>query len=167
MSKEKFKFDGLDEYIATLHKMADANQFEDAIGSAIYVGADIVADAIRKEIEAIPTRPPNLRGSPEHKLSGLLAVQKRALLNSLGITSLRETAGIYDVKIGFDGYNSVVTKTWKKGQPNSMIARSIESGTSWLSKTSFMTKAINSSKAKAEKEMAIELDNQIKKIMEE
>lgn len=42
---------------------------------------------------------------------------------------------MYNVKIGFDGYNNIRSKRWPQGQPNQMVARAIESGTSWMSKT--------------------------------
>ena len=75
--------------------------------------------------------------------------------------------GFYNVKIGFDGYNSVKTKRWPSGQPNAMVARSIESGTSWMTKQPFMRKAEQASKSQCEHVMSETVDIEIKKIIGE
>ena len=80
---------------------------------------------------------------------------------------MRNDGGFRNVKIGFDGYNYVKTKTWPKGQPNAMVARSIESGTSWMSKQPFMRKAESSSKSRCEQAMADTINKELTKIVKE
>jgi hypothetical protein len=67
------------------------------------------------------------------------------------------------VKLGFDGYNDVVTDKYPSGQPNQLIARAIESGTSWLQPCHFMSKAQNANKAAVEAKMAETCDAEIAK----
>ena len=66
---------------------------------------------------------------------------------------------------GFDGYNEDVTKKWPHGKPNSMIARSIEGGTSWKAKHPFIAPAVRSSRDAAEKAMAEEIEKSIQETM--
>lgn len=71
---------------------------------------------------------------------------------------MQNDAGYINVKIGFDGYNA-------NGVANVLMARIFESGTSKVQKHPFVRPAVNSSKARAEAEMARILDKEIKNIM--
>ena len=126
---------GLDEYLVKLSRLEQASK-EEICGKAIYEGAGIVADAIRNELDAIPTD--ESFGTQEHPAQGIKAIQKAGLEYSLGISEMREEDGFLNVKVGFDGYNRVITKKWPNGQPNQMVARAAESGTSWLQKSPFV-----------------------------
>lgn len=141
---------GIDQYIEQLTNLEFTAH--DAIGRAIYKGADIVADQIRANIGQIPK-------------SLCSNVQRHGLLDSLGIASMRDDGGMFNVKIGFDGYNSHVTKKYPKGHPNSMIARAIESGTSFSGKHPFVAPAVRATKDAAERAMAEEINKQIEKQM--
>lgn len=152
-----------DEYLYRLSKLA-AGSREKVCGSAIYAAADIVADAIRQELESVPTD--EGFGTPKDPVKGIKAVQKEALLQSLGITKMQDRGdGYLDVKIGFDGYNPLKTKRWPNGQPNQLIARSLESGTTWMTKTPFVKRAVTKSKKKALEEMKKSVQTSIEKIM--
>ncbi len=111
----KMTVKGLEKYISDLTQIDNATDEE--IGKAIFAGAAIVADAARSGIQSIPVGKNPVRGeiTPE---------QKAGLLEGLGIASMQVSGSTLNVKIGMDGYNS-------KGQPNSMILRSVEAGTSW------------------------------------
>ena len=106
-------------------------------------------------------------GTPENKTIGPNSYQKEGLRQSIGIASLRNDGGFWNVKIGFDGYNGLKTKTWPQGQPNAMVARSVESGTSWMQKQPFMRKAEQSSRSACEKAMSEAVDKEIQKIIGE
>lgn len=134
---------------------------EEFIGGALYAGAAIAADLVRAELEKLPTD--ESFGTPSHQTRGPSAVQKEGLSSSLGIASMRENgSGLYDVKVGFDGYNQVQTKRWPKGQPNQMVARSVESGTSWMAKNPFIKRAA----AKSRKAVRAAMETHIKKTVE-
>jgi hypothetical protein len=91
--------------------------------------------------------------------------QRAGLKESMGIAGFRNDDGYLNVKIGFDGYNSHTTKTYPKGQPNVMIARALERGTSFSPATPFVNKAVNRVRAQAEAKMQKTLDEEIKKTM--
>lgn len=78
---------------------------------------------------------------------------------------MQNDKGYLNVKIGFDGYNRTKTEKYPKGQPNQLVARGVESGTSWKQKKPFIRPAVNRTKKKAEQMMAEILDKEINKIM--
>ncbi len=137
----KITFSGLNDYELMISRLAKST--EDVAGRAIYAGADIVADAIRQNLSGLPER---------------TGVTKRGLKDGLGIAPMQNDAGYINVKIGFDGYNA-------NGVANVLMARIFESGTSKVQKHPFVRPAVNSSKARAEAEMARILDKEIKNIM--
>ena len=153
-----------DEYIARIEKMARESR-EKILGPAIYDAANVVTDAVREKLSTVPT---DERWVPYGTVkAGPRKVELVALENSLGIAKLQDNNGFLNVKVGFDGYNGLQTKTWPQGQPNSMVARAIQSGTSWMSKQPFMRKAEQASKAPCEAVMSEVVDREIAKIMKQ
>lgn len=141
---------GIDQYIDQLRNLEYTGR--ETIGKAIYVGADIVADAVKANINALPS-------------SACTDVEKAGLIAGFGIAKMQDENGYFNVKLGFDGYNDNVTKKWPKGKPNSMIARSIEAGTSWKPKHPFVAPAVRANKDAAEKAMAEEIEKSIQETM--
>ena len=156
-----FKFEGVDELIKQYQKLQ--NNADEMIGAAIYNGAGVVMKAVESAVSNIATD--DRFGTDTSPTSGPSSIQKAGLQHSLGIAKLRDDNGFRNVKIGFDGYNRVKTKTWPQGQPNAMVARSVESGTSWMQKQPFMRKAEQSSRARCEKVMSETVDKEIQKII--
>lgn len=150
--------DGIDKYINSLEEISNAT--DEMIGKAIYEGAKVVTDEIRGALEGLPVD--NRIAKNGETLTGISQAQKSGLLDGLGITTMRKDDS-YNVKVGFDGYNNVKTKTWPKGQPNSMIARSLESGTSFRAKNPVISKATRAAKAQAEEAMAKAFDDELEK----
>lgn len=134
---------GIDQYVTLLQNL-EYSAF-DAMGSAIYVGAGIVADEVNKQIRGLPD-------------TACTKKEKAALIDGLGISKMQNDNGYMNVKIGFDGYDSVKTEKYPKGHAVSMIARAIEKGTSFRAATPFVSRAVRATKDKAEKAMAAELD---------
>ena len=133
-------------------------------GQAIYAGADIVADAVKAQIQALPVS--DAWGSPGNPRHGVTAVEKKGLLESFGIAPA-QTQGYYtNVKLGFGGYNDDKTDDWPRGKPNVMIARAIESGTSWSDKHPFFNKALQASRKRAEERMKEVMEREIQTAME-
>lgn len=156
-----FKFEGVDELVAQYEKL-DRNSHE-VIGKAIYQGASVVMKSVVSAVDGLTVD--NRFGTETAPTNGPSTIQKIGLQQSLGIAPMRQDGDFWNVKIGFDGYNSVHTKTWPQGQPNSMIARSIESGTSWMRKQPFMRKAEQSSRGACERAMSDVVDKEIAKII--
>ena len=130
---------GLDEYTRALSRL-DLIARDRVCGKAIYAGAKVVADAIKAAISELPEG--KGRGTPENPLAGPSRPQKKGLLAGFGITPMREDNGFLNVKAGFAGYNGVKTKRWPNGQPNAMVARSVERGTSFMRPNPFVKKAV-------------------------
>ena len=141
---------GMDKYLSKLQNLEF--QTDEMIGNAIYKGADIVADAIKANIQNLPS-------------SACTETEKAGLLSGFGIAKMQDENGYFNVKAGFDGYNEDVTKRYPRGKPNSMIARSIEGGTSWKPKHPFIGPAVRTTKDQAEQVMAEEIEKQIKSTM--
>lgn len=160
----RIEMKGLDEYTAALSRL-ERSLKESVIRPAIYDGADISADAIRGELQALPTQggmgPPVARVP----LQGPNKAQKKALLESFGITKMREDDGSYDVRLGFDGYNKIKTKTWPKGQPNVVVARAVERGTSFMAANPFIKRAMGRARKPALGAMRKSVDKSLKNIM--
>lgn len=151
---------GIDNYTAELQNLSVSAPR--VVGRAIYEGAKIVADEIKKNINNLPV---DDRSYVEGTRDGPTTLQKKALYSSFGIAALRNDNGFMNVKAGFDGYNKVETTRWPNGQPNAMIARSIEAGSSTIKKHPFVAPAVRATREKAERKMAEVLDSEIKKSM--
>lgn len=151
---------GLDSYISYLQKIDLVT--DDAIGEAVYEMAKVVADKVRSSIQALPTVSNEANIATYKKgYSRLSDKEKQGLLDGFGISPLQEDSGYINVKLGFDGYNSVKTKKYPKGQPNALIARVTESGSSYREKTPFIRPAVNASKKQAEQAGQMKIDEKI------
>ena len=156
-----FKFEGVDELVKQYEKLG--NKTDEIVGNAVYKGAAVVMRAVESAVDNITTD--NRFGTEDNPINGPSSIQKEGLRHGLGIAKMRDDNGFRNVKIGFDGYNQVHTKTWPQGQPNMMVARSIESGTSWMRKQPFMRKAEQSSRVKCEQAMSEAVDKAIQNII--
>lgn len=137
----RITFKSGDEYALKLSRLATSGQ-EAIAKKAIYAGAKIVADKIRSNLEAVVSK----------KASGELA-------GSFGIASIdRDSNGNYNTKLGFDGYD-------RKGVPNQLKARALESGTSTQPKRPFVRPAVNATKNAAKDAMAKVIDEETEKFM--
>ena len=151
-----WKFEVLDEYLSQLERLkADTRS---AIGRAIYEGAGLVAREVAQEIKALPVN--NQYGS-----KGITSVQKAGLIEGFGISHAQTDGDYRHVKLGFDGYNNQLTSQYPRGQPNSLIARSVNSGTSFRKKNPFVDRATKRSRANCEVRMAQVFEKEIIKII--
>lgn len=132
------------------------------IKMGVYDGAAIITDAVRDAIDELPVD--HGKATDERQLKGLNKIQKRGLQMGLGISGMDETGGSVNVKIGFNGYNDIVTKKYPKGQPNVLVARSIESGSSVSQKHPFVRPALNKSKTKAVNAVQETISKEIEKL---
>lgn len=159
----KIAFAGIDEYRRKLEQIGRSS--ENIAKMAVYEGAAVVADEIRANIDSLPTQ--DTWGTKADPAGGIRKEQKEGLQNGFGISTMEEDGGNINVRAGFHGYNSFRTRKHPKGQPNVMIARSVESGTSFLRKSPFVRRAVRMSKPKAEAKMKEIFEKEIEKIMKE
>lgn len=157
----KLKLRGLEEYEKKLLELR--NMTKDVIGEAVFEGAAVVADEVRRNIQALPVDNRFVRDG--ESLYGVSEAQKQGLLDGFGIAPMQDESGYLHVKLGFSGYNSVRTKNYPNGQPNSVIARSVNSGTSFRQRIPFVDDAVNRARAAAEEKMIEKLDTEIEEVM--
>lgn len=162
----RITFKGLAEYELKLSKLGDG--VGEIAEKTIFEGAKIIADEVKKNLNGlnVTTQELAIRAYTNQTPTYITEDAKDGLIKSFGITPMREENGFYNVKLGFDGYNDVITKKYPKGQPNNMIARSCESGSSSMIKQPFMRTAVSASKGRAEARMAEILAAEIEKKME-
>jgi len=158
----RFEFSGINNYISQLNKLQQSTK-DGVVGKTVYAGAEVVADSVRRAIQALPV------GDGRARDGGLVDTvtlpQKAGLLDGFGISRMKDDDGFINVKLGFDGYNSTKTEKYPNGQPNVLIARSVNSGTTFRKKTKFVDKAVNSAKKAAEAAMDAACSREIEKIM--
>lgn len=130
-------------------------------------GADIVADQIRANLEALPEEPFRYLQWGE-TFKALPKKQKEDLLRSFGLAPVsRDHDGNTNTKAGFDGYGSKPTDEYSRGIPNPLLARAVESGSSVREKLPFVRPAVNKTRIPAVKKMSEVFDAETKKIKEE
>lgn len=156
------RIDGLENWSRNLERLG--NRANEVCAKAIGEGAGIIADAVREELEAIPID--EHFGTPSNPVNGLTRLQKQGLLDSFGISPMDKDGSYLNVKLGFDGYNNEHTALYPNGKPNAMIARSLESGTSFSKKIRFFTRAVSRSKEQAQRKMDDTMQEMIRRIME-
>lgn len=158
----RFEFSGIDTYIKQLNKLQQSTK-DGVVGKTVYAGAAVVADSVRRAIQALPV------GDGRARDGGLVDTvtlpQKAGLLDGFGISRMKDDDGFVNVKLGFAGYNATRTKRYPRGQPNALIARSVNSGTTFRKKTRFVDKAVSASKKSAEAAMDAACNREIEKIM--
>ena len=156
---------GTEEYALKLSKLGKNS--EAVAGKAIYEAAGIVADAVKVNLKALPAvnDVENIKAYRAGRKSQLSIKQKEGLVQAFGITKISNDKGYYNVKLGFDGYNGIKTKKYPKGQPNQLIARVVESGSTYMDKTPFVRPALNAPRAEALQKMQEVIDQEMNKIM--
>ena len=99
-----------------------------------------MADAIKQKIERLDRVSDDeaLAAYQEQRPVKISVSQKIGLKESFGVTPISNKYGVYSAKVGFDGYNDVKTKRWPNGQPNALIARACESGSTAMLKQPFI-----------------------------
>lgn len=158
----RFEFGGIDAYIMQLNKLQQSTK-DGVVGKTVYAGAEVVADSVRRAIQALPVGDGRVHGG--RLVRTVTQSQKAGLMDGFGISRMKDDDGFVNVKLGFDGYNSTKTEKYPNGQPNILIARSVNSGTTFRKKTKFVDKAVNSAKKAAEAAMDAACSREIEKIM--
>lgn len=157
-----FQFGGIDNYIKQLNKLQQSTK-DGVVGKTVYAGAAVVADSVRRAMQAFPVGDGRAQGGG--LVDTVTLPQKVGLLDGFGISRMKDDAGFVNVKLGFDGYNATRTEKYPKGQPNALIARSVNSGTTFRKKTKFVDKAVSSAKKAAEAAMDAACSREIEKII--
>lgn len=183
----KLEMTGLNEFMVYLSRLQDRRITEQICESVLNAGAEVMLDAVRERLDAIPKigkaeeteitkkiykikRKSPASGSitPRPGIrTGITEEERENLSSSLGKSPMREKDSVYDVKIGFAGYGKRKTKKYPSGVPNQLLARAINSGTSFRFKTNFLTYAQNDARRDVLQKMQEELEKQIQQRMSE
>lgn len=163
----KMELKGFEEYLKVLECLG--GNVDAVLKKALYKGAGEMADTVRSEINSIAAVPDveNVKAYKEGRKNRLGIKQKKGLIESMGITDFEKEDGGYSTKIGFDGYNDVKTKKYPKGQPNVLIARVLESGSTYMEKVPFMRKSLTKGRKKAEEEMRKQVEEEVSLLTKE
>lgn len=151
-----WKFRGLDTYLAKLESLSYNS--EDYVKRAIYKGAGVVADQISGALSGIQTADPDHYYHKGEVQPGPKPDEKAAIIGAFGLARMKQEGSAITTKAGFGNgtYNGTKITT---------LARRLESGTSWQRKQPVIRQAANRSKAAAEEAMRVELEKQIREIM--
>ena len=162
----KFEMKGMEAYIKQLEDVAWASKY--VCRAAVFAGADVVANEIRAGIQKLKTvsNAAAITAYNAKKPTYISEPQKRGLEESLGVAPIRENMGSYDTKIGFDSYNDIATERWPGGQPNAMVARACNNGSTAMLKQPFIRDAIRRSVSPALDAMNEAANKKVEEIME-
>jgi hypothetical protein len=149
----EMKVDGMAEISDMLEKMAE--QAQGVASQAVYVGAGIMAEEIRKGAEGIKTAPFKYAKegtrlpSPEEKAIVVAA--------GAGIAKFDKNGTEVSTSVGYraSGYAELNGKK----KPIPLIVNSINSGTSFMSKQPFVRKAARTGGTKAMAAMRDKIEN--------
>lgn len=133
---------------------------------AVYDGARVMADEIRREIGALPVDHERCLHSGE-RYAVITKRDKNDLAKHLGITKITSSTSGTRAVIGFAGYGSRKTKTYKNGLPMALLARSLMKGTTVRNKSAFIDRAVSAASEKAQDAMVQTAEKAIAKIFAE
>lgn len=162
--KVEIGYEAVNNLVRQLEELTDKS--EEMCKRAIYEGGAIVGNEMKRQIASIPVLPEH-PGKHTEMITGATEAQIDGLVESMGLAPMKRIGRGLNTKVGFDGYNSVKTKKYPKGQPNMMIARSINAGTSFRTKFPFIERTANKSKTPAEAAMKQSLQDAINAIINE
>lgn len=155
----KMTIRGIDEYARKLDRLGA--KAPEVAKKAVYAGANVLANKVKENLELNLTDLSYVgKQSSSGRITRLLKRNRPTgdLLESFGVAPISvDNAGNTNTKIGFEGYD-------RRGIPNALKARAMESGTSELRKRPFVRPAVNVVKGRAQEEMGNVIDEEISKI---
>ena len=143
---------GADETIRMLEKFSNDSRIFKPL---VYVGADEIADEMRRQIQKLKTD-----SHPKKGMRYPYESDKKVLLDALGIAPIKEEMTV-NTKVGFDGYY-----TNKRGEqrPVPLLANSINHGTSFLIRQNFVGQTERACKDRVTNRISAKADEIINKL---
>lgn len=133
----KMEVKGLDELIKKTEALG--KNPTGYVKRALYVGAGLMADAIKGAVGNLPV---SETGNKKDKQRGVTAVEKAGLVSGIGISRMSVGGERVEVVIGFNGTNA-------DGVKNTTTMRRVESGTSIRQKIPTVRPAANRTRTAA------------------
>lgn len=147
--KAKINSTAINELYQTLNRLgADV---EGISKQGIYEGAGLIADAVRANIDGIRSDGKSDWETQRREM------QKAGLREGLTTSPIQPFKGGIYGGVGFDGYNA-------KGQPNQLIARVFNSGTSFSSKQPFFESAVRRTRSAAKQRVIDKMNEEFEKL---
>jgi len=161
---------GLDGVIKMMDKLGAST--EGIYKAALYKGAEVIADEIRKNLDAIPVAERSNGDIPWVKsgqlLRGITSRQKADIIEAFGVSKHRVEGAAVVTTVGFNttkkGYTQGYFRGRKDALPIPLLLRSIESGCSFRQKIPVIRPAVQSKETEAVKAMETEAKRIISKI---
>lgn len=151
---------GLTELNQLLGKLGARAQ--DVASGALFDGAGIVADAFTSAVSGIETAPFKYARPGKTRLPS--PEEKAALEGKTGIAKFRKDGSEVNTLVGFNpnsGYADVAGHT----KPVPVIARSINSGTSFMKKQPVFRKAVSKSREPAQQAIVAKAEQMLEEII--
>ena len=157
----KMRTEGMEELSEMLRALGESA--ESVASMALFEGAGVMAEEIKKSAEGIRTVEFEYAGPGEYRLP---SPEEKAIILSVegkGIARFRKDGDRVDTSVGYAraGYAELAGKT----VPIPLIVNSINSGTSFMQKQPFMREAVNKGGKKAEKAMTDKVEAEWEKKM--
>ena len=146
------KTEGLTELSEMISQLAD--KAEDVATGALFEGAAVVANAFTAAVNSIHAEPQGKKNSAPEKTPkrGPTPEEKAALVGKIGVARFRKDGGEVDTIIGITG-RAGYADVGGKQKAVRLIARSINSGTSFMRKQPIFRRAKSSSTGPAKAAM--------------
>lgn len=160
-----FIFKGLDSYLRLLELIRGRS--EETIKAAVYDGAGYLANQVKAELVSDVQTVSDKQALAAYRKRTPVYIsdtQKRGLVESLGLAPMTKDKGYINTKLGFDGYNAVSTERWPDGQPNMMVARMNESGSTGILKQPFIRETVARERETVIQIMDDKINEEIQKI---
>lgn len=127
---------------------------------ALYAGAGLMADKLRKSLDNIQTEE-----SRKHKTRMLLPYEKEALQRGLSINKFTQDKArdFTETAVTFHGRTNHRTAKYPDGVPTILIARSINAGTTFRRKNRWFQNVVSRNRKEAEKTMVTTAELEMKK----
>ena len=155
----KISTSGMDDLLGKLQKAGDAAH--DIAAAGLYEGAGVMADAVSQAVRGIATEPFRYAAGGRRRLP---SPEEKAVLEvaEKGVAHFRDDGGSVNTSVGLNaaGYGTVAGRT----KPVGLIANSINSGTSFMSKQPFYRRAQSQSKGQALGKIETKLRQEVDKL---
>lgn len=159
----KISYDGYNRFGRELEQLSRV-ETDKICYPALRKGAEILADEIRRRLEALPDEAFRHLSEGE-RFENLPQSQKRDLLESLGITGIHhDYTGKLNIKVGWHEYGSFPTKQYPDGLPNGLLAAAIEHGSSVRQKHPFIRPAVRAKRKEIIEAMTKEIEDYLRTI---
>lgn len=149
---------GFDTLIDELNDIADHS--DEICSKALYKGAGMMADRLKSSIDGLTTEDQRKKRS-----RNLLPYEKEALEKGLSIFKFDhdKSRDYVQTSITFKGRVSHQTERYPEGLPVIVLARSINSGTTFRRANRYFPTTVRKNVQSVEKAMAVTTENELKK----